>query len=406
MKEQNGDWFVGNKLWNVLTPDQRRLILFQRYQHMNSNNNNQNKTTPMPRDQKQNNGYIQNKEGSKIPQNLKVNDSIVKAPIKKEGLQNISRQYNSNNVTNEENNISSIIEEFTNSGPIEEGYGKLCNINMLNTDLNRNEQTHYFNCNNIIQCKAHVEYIARLSLQEDKKSLAIMDSGADIHVFGKGWFPLFEKGPYTPKADLIGFDSVYAKKQGLPIGPHAAPGKTNKGEVIILRAEHGVSNPTANHTLLSTFECREIGIIVDDCHKNHIKSLNGEKGTQSIQFEDNTTIELICKSALMTFNTELLTWDDIENERYPIYEIAIPSWNPKDYFDDPYAFEGTDRHKEIRVNVNLSKEYECMNNEMPPLLDNHLQQEEFSNTPSITKVNQINQIEAFEHGSLAKIQIP
>ena len=64
MKEQNGDWFVGNKLWNVLTPDQRRLILFQRYQHMNPNNNNQSHT---PQDQKQSNGYTPNKDSSQIP---------------------------------------------------------------------------------------------------------------------------------------------------------------------------------------------------------------------------------------------------------------------------------------------------------------------------------------------------
>ena len=82
----------------------------------------------------------------------------------------------------------------------------------------------------------------------------------------------------------------------------------------------------------------------------------------------------------MTFNTELLRWDDIENERYPIYEIAIPSWNPKDHFDDPYAFEEMDDYKHRKVNVNLSKEHECVNSDMPPLLDNPLQHNEFSTT--------------------------
>ena len=59
MKEQNGDWFVGNKLWNVLTPEQRKLILFQRYQYMNMENNNQNLIS---QNQQQNNKYIPKKE--------------------------------------------------------------------------------------------------------------------------------------------------------------------------------------------------------------------------------------------------------------------------------------------------------------------------------------------------------
>ena len=265
----------------------------------------------------------------------------MKAPLRKEGTQSIPKQYNTNNISNiknEENSNIIVLEQFTGTGSIQEAYGRLCNINTLNAMWENGDQTQYFNCNNIIQCKAHVEYIARLSIHGNKKSLAIMDSGADTHVFGKGWLPLFQKGPHTPTADLIGFDSVYAKKQNLPIGPHAALVRTENGDLIILRAEHGVSNPTANHTLLSTFECREQGIMVDDCHKNHIKSINGEKGTQSIQFKDSTKIDLICKAALMTFYTETLTWKDIEENKYPIYEIAIPEWNPKDHFDDPYAF--------------------------------------------------------------------
>ena len=49
-----------------------------------------------------------------------------------------------------------------------------------------------------------------------------MDSGADTHIFGKGWLPLFEKGPHTLTADLIGFDSVYTKKQNFPIDHQVA----------------------------------------------------------------------------------------------------------------------------------------------------------------------------------------
>ena len=56
--------------------------------------------------------------------------------------------------------------------------------------------------------------------------------------------------------------------------------------------------------------------------------------------------------------------------------------------------------------MNLTKEIEYIKNEMPPLLDNYHQQEEFSNTSWTTKVDQINQVDAIEHESLSKIQIP
>jgi len=34
--------------------------------------------------------------------------------------------------------------------------------------------------------KAHVEYIARLSIHSKKKALTIIDGGADTHLFGRG----------------------------------------------------------------------------------------------------------------------------------------------------------------------------------------------------------------------------
>ena len=73
-----------------------------------------------------------------------------------------------------------------------------------------------------------------------------------------------------------------ARKQNLTIGPHATKVKDNRRRTIILRASHGVSNNSVNHTLLCAFEMREIGIIVDDVHKTHTKSIKGDKGTQTI----------------------------------------------------------------------------------------------------------------------------
>ena len=80
----------------------------------------------------------------------------------------------------------------------------------------------------MIVCKANLQYIARLARHKNK-SLCIVDGGADTHVFGYSWLPLFIVGPHTKKTDIIGFDGMAARKQNLPIGPHVTNVKDNKG---------------------------------------------------------------------------------------------------------------------------------------------------------------------------------
>ena len=91
---------------------------------------------------------------------------------------------------------------------------------------------------------------------------------------------------------------------------------------------HGVSNETSDHTILCTFQMRDMGIIVDDVHNTHPRSSNGEKGTQYIEFKDGTKVDFICKSALMTFNIEKPTNNETFEGNIPIYDISQQHWNP------------------------------------------------------------------------------
>ena len=59
------------------------------------------------------------------------------------------------------------------------------------------------------------------------KGLNIMDAGADTHVVGNTWKPLFEITELTPRADVIGFDTNAACKKGLPIGAYATKTATS-----------------------------------------------------------------------------------------------------------------------------------------------------------------------------------
>ena len=135
----------------------------------------------------------------------------------------------------------------------------------------------------------------------------------------------------TPRADVIGFDTNAARKKGLPIGAYATKTTTSDGKSIILRVKHAVGNASSPHTLLCTFQIRELGIIVDDVSKNHQIDLTGNKGTQSITFKDGTKIDLRCRHTLMSFKTSLPTQFEIAT--LPTYDIAIDEWNPQQYYD-------------------------------------------------------------------------
>ena len=188
-----------------------------------------------------------------------------------------------------------------------------------------------------IRCRANLQFITNLAIK-DKIFTCIVDAGADTHLFGQAWVALFEETANTPRADVVGFDEKVARKHGLPMGPHATKIQDTNGRWIIIRATHGVSNKTSPHTLLCTYEMRDIGIIVDDVSKSHPRSNNGDKGTQSIEFKDGTVVNLLCKSALMTFNISKPTYHEVLGVNHlPIYDISPQYWDPGSHFDDTYA---------------------------------------------------------------------
>ena len=180
---------MGQKLWKVLTPEQQKLILFQR---RTNDPNNPNTAIKTPQSKP----------------NFKTVDSIVKNPNKQQEQQEIPKQYNSKRTQlqwEQEEDETLLMEELTGCNNLKEAYAQICKANNV------------YRLHNTILCQAHVEYIMRLSRQEKNKSLAIIDSGADTHVFGCGWTPLFVQDNHTPLADLIGFDESCTKKRGLTI---------------------------------------------------------------------------------------------------------------------------------------------------------------------------------------------
>ena len=132
--------------------------------------------------------------------------------------------------------------------------------------------------------------------------------------------------------DVVGFDSQAARKHNLPIGPHATEITDSNGREIILVAKYGVGNPSSKHTLICSYQMREMGITVDDVSARHVKGPMETMGTQSRIFKDGTTVDLKCKSTLMAFNTMIPTMEEVQN--LPKYQIAFENWNPQRYYDE------------------------------------------------------------------------
>ena len=182
---------------------------------------------------------------------------------------------------------------------------------------------------------ANIRYFAMLG--KFHEPIVIVDAGADTHIGGKHWLPLSPtEGPSIKKANIIGFDEG-ATKSGLPVIEAVTKVVLRSGETVLLRAKHLVYNNTSNHTLLSTFQLRDVGFVVDDVAKHHLKNNSGEKGGQCITLEDGKHIDLEVLSALMIFKAELPTMEEYEHSKLPIYDIAQPNWNPSHHYDDATA---------------------------------------------------------------------
>ncbi|MCP4500508.1 MAG: hypothetical protein GY822_11165, partial [Deltaproteobacteria bacterium] len=181
------------------------------------------------------------------------------------------------------------------------------------------------------------EYVASLHyfsmLAKYECAMCISDGGADSHVGGKGWLPITPtSGPGVKHAELVGFDKDSARKSNLPIVSAITKATTDSGKTVILRAPHMVYNKDSPHTLLSEYEMRETGLIVDTVAKHHLADTDGNYGTQSIIFDDGEIISLSKKATLMTFAAEQPTME--EYETHPIYDIGILDWCPQDHYDD------------------------------------------------------------------------
>lgn len=107
------------------------------------------------------------------------------------------------------------------------------------------------------------------------------------------------------------------------------------GSKVLLRFYESAFNPKSHITLLSEYQVRENGCIIDSVPKNHRTSYDRNTyGTQSFSPAPNVTIPLTTMAALMTFNISKPSAHDLK--ALPAFSVTAPTrWRPTQHNSSP-----------------------------------------------------------------------
>ena len=171
---------------------------------------------------------------------------------------------------------------------------------------------------NVIEVKAHFEYIDN-SLYDDK-IYAISDGGADSCILGKNAKILTYTGRY---ANLVGYDPNTTRTNKVPIVTALVKAKSSStGNLpVLLKIHEAPYNPSSPITLLSEYQIREYGLIIDSFAKKHFSGPN-VKGKQLFQVNPWVHINFEDRGGLMGF--DILPIEKGDEDRYDIITITNP----------------------------------------------------------------------------------
>ena len=180
-----------------------------------------------------------------------------------------------------------------------------------------------------IVVKAHFEYAE--AYKGDPKVYAISDGGADSFVLGKYAHVINETGRY---ATLVGYDPQNTRSTKVPIVSAYLKVKTNVGVPVFLKANEATYKADNPITLLSEYQIREYGMVIDSVAIKHKKSAT-EFGTQRFELSSLLHIPFEDRGGIMGFEILPITKDDFDDNGQPLYEVFTISgekkWTPRKF---------------------------------------------------------------------------
>jgi hypothetical protein len=163
----------------------------------------------------------------------------------------------------------------------------------------------------------------------EKYHISILDGGADTCVLGKGWEMLSIHS--SRRANVVGFDHETAIRRNLPIVSAITALGFPNGQSVLLLVHEGIYNETSNHSLLSEFQLREFGLVIDSiCHRHG--------GAQQMIFKDSNdsdilTIHLDLAGCMVHFKHRLPTVEDMSSLKQYCLTHGDTPWNPSSFSD-------------------------------------------------------------------------
>src|SRR5688500_12013295 len=135
-----------------------------------------------------------------------------------------------------------------------------------------------------VEVQANIEYERRFAnvVHTPRISYAICDSGADSCVVGK----TAKLESITMRtASLIGYDPQTTKPSSLPIVTALLKTKSADNIPMLIYLHEAVYNQNSTNTLISEYQVREHGIVVDFVASKHLTT-NGKRVTQTLYVSD------------------------------------------------------------------------------------------------------------------------
>ena len=215
-----------------------------------------------------------------------------------------------------------------------------------------------------VTIKAHVEYEDRIIAFNKKtktqKVYAISDSGADTCVFGKD---CHVESITNRHANLVGYDPSTTRSGKMNIVTALLKVKSREGIPLLIRGHEVVHNPNSTITLLSEYQIRENGLVIDPVATKH-KTIHGY-GTQTFYVSDDVQVPLLDRGGLM--GAEILPYEDGDDEKYEIFDITQDHiWKPKLFKVNNSSVKPSSNTCE---RSNHATEEEDEFSTMPPLMD-------------------------------------
>lgn len=184
--------------------------------------------------------------------------------------------------------------------------------------------------------RAHIEYYTSYAMTQSSagiSGIAIADSGADTCVIdGLHW--QVEHEDTFRKANVVGFDQQTARKFGLPIVQAVTMMQHPDQTWTMIRAPEAIFNKEASMTLLSEYQCRDAGCVIDTVSNNH-RHRDGSLGSQSFEPNPDACFTFERFGALMSLRirkptmAEYASWKD---KAIPV--CSEGPWKPSDHFEN------------------------------------------------------------------------